>query len=66
MGRSLISPGLHVVDDAQVVLVAADAALHLVEEVAQLHEDDQTGHGEPDVPKQLVTGGGGGGEERVK
>ena len=36
---SLYSPGLHVVDDAQVVLVAADAALHLMEEVAQLHEE---------------------------
>lgn len=31
----------------------ADATLHFMEQVAQLHEDDQAGHGQPDVAKQL-------------
>lgn len=46
-------PGLHVVDNTEVVLVAAHTALHLVEQVAQLHEDNQAGHGQPDVTKEL-------------
>lgn len=46
-------PALHTVDDPQVVLVAADSPLHLVKEVAQLHEDHQAGHGQPDVSKEL-------------
>lgn len=46
-------PGLHVVNDTKVVLVATEPSLHLVEEVAQLHEDDQARHGQPDVAKQL-------------
>lgn len=50
----LFSPGLHVVDDAKVVLVSADATLHLVEEISQLHEDDQACHGQPDVTEKLM------------
>ena len=47
-------PGLHVVDDTKVVLVSADAALDLMEEIPQLHEDDQACHGQPDITKKLV------------
>lgn len=46
-------PRLHVVDDTKVVLVATEPSLHLVEEIAQLHEDDQTRHGQPDVTEKL-------------
>lgn len=46
-------PGLHVVNDTKVVLVAPQPPLHLVEEIAQLHEDDQTRHGQPDVAEKL-------------
>ena len=52
--KYILSPGLHVVDDTEVVLVSADAALDLVEEIPQLHEDNQAGHGEPDVSKKLT------------
>lgn len=34
----------------------ADPTLDLVKQVAQLHEDDQAGHGQPDVAKQLNKG----------
>ena len=34
--------------------MSADAALDLVEEIPQLHEDNQAGHGEPDVSKKLT------------
>lgn len=37
----------------EVVLVASDAALHLMEQIPQLHEDHQTGHGQPDITKEL-------------
>ena len=37
----------------QIVLVPADPTLHLVKQVTQLHEDDQAGHGQPDVAEQL-------------
>lgn len=37
----------------EVVLVATDSLLHLMEQVTQLHEDHQAGHREPDVTKQL-------------
>lgn len=47
-------PGLHVVDDTKVVLVSTDAALDLMEEIPQLHEDDQACHGQPDITKKLV------------
>lgn len=51
--QSLLLPGLHVVDDTKVVLVSANAALDLMKEIAQLHEDNQARHGQPDVTKQL-------------
>lgn len=34
--------------------MSAHSALDLVEEIAQLHEDNQARHGQPDVPKQLL------------
>lgn len=48
-----MSPGFHVVDDAKVVLVPANAALDLMEEIPQLHEDNQACHGQPYVAKKL-------------
>lgn len=45
------SPRFHVPNDTQVVLVPADSTLDLMKQVAQLHEDDQAGHGQPDVAK---------------
>lgn len=39
------SPGFHVPNDTQVVLVPADPTLDFVKQVTQLHEDDQAGHG---------------------
>lgn len=38
--RYILSPGLHVVDDTEVVLVSANAALDLMEEIPQLHENN--------------------------
>lgn len=35
--------------------MSADAALDLVEEIPQLHEDNQACHGQPDVTKQLIS-----------
>lgn len=49
--QNVLSPGLHVVDDTKVVLVAADTTLDLMEEITQLHEDNQACHGKPDVTK---------------
>lgn len=46
-------PGLHIVDNTKVVFVPTHSALDLMEEISQLHEDNQTCHGEPDVSKQL-------------
>lgn len=33
--------------------MAANSSLHLVKEIAQLHKDHKTSHGQPDVPKEL-------------
>ena len=44
-----VLPRLHATDDTQVVLVAANAALEVVKEIAQLHADDQTRHAEENV-----------------
>lgn len=49
----MYSPGLHVVNDTQVVLVSADPALDLMEEIPQLHENNQACHGQPDVTEEL-------------
>lgn len=46
-------PGLHVAENSQVVVVAADSLLNLLNEEAKLHEDDQTRHGQPDVTEDL-------------
>lgn len=47
------SPGLHVSNHTQVVLVPPNPSLHLMEQVAQLHEDHQACHRQPDIAKQL-------------
>ena len=49
--QSAGSPGFHVSDHSQIVLVPADATLYFMKQVTQLHEDDQAGHGQPDVAK---------------
>lgn len=49
------TPCLHVIDDTQVVLMSADTALHLMEEISQLHEDNQACHGQPDIPEKLIS-----------
>lgn len=46
-------PGLHVVNDSQVVLMSANATLDLMEKISQLHKDNQARHGQPDVTKKL-------------
>lgn len=51
--KGALPPGLHVVNDTQIVLVASDSPLDFMKEVAELHEDHQAGHGEPDVAKEL-------------
>ena len=48
-------PGLHAADNAQVVLVTPDASLEVVEQVPQLHADDETRHAQEDVTPQLQT-----------
>lgn len=52
--KKLKSPGFHVVDDTKVVLVPANTALHFMEEIPQLHKDNQACHGQPDVAKKLM------------
>ena len=47
------SPGLHVAEDSQVVVVASDSLLNLLNEETKLHEDHQTRHGQPDVTEDL-------------
>lgn len=47
-------PGLHIINNTKVVFVPANSPLDFVEEISQLHEDNQAGHGQPDVPKQLL------------
>lgn len=47
------SPGFHVPNHTQVVFVPPNSPLHLVEQVAQLHENHQARHGQPDIAKQL-------------
>lgn len=47
------SPGLHVSNHTQVVLVPPNPSLDLMEQVAQLHEDHQACHRQPDIAKQL-------------
>lgn len=51
--RARGSPGFHVSNHTQVVLVPPNSPLHLVEEVAQLHENHQACHWQPDIAKQL-------------
>ena len=48
-------PGLHAADNAQVVLVTPDASLEVVEQVPQLHADDEARHAQEDVTPQLQT-----------
>ena len=43
----------HAADDAPVVLVAPDASLELMEEIAQLHAYNEARHAEEDVAPQL-------------
>lgn len=47
-------PGLHVVDDAEVIFVTANTPLDFMEKVSQLHEDHQARHGQPNVTKKLM------------
>lgn len=54
LNPSIKSPGFHVVNDAEIVLVSADTALDFMEEIPQLHEDNQACHGQPDVTKKLI------------
>ena len=48
-----VLPRFHAAHDTQVVLVATNATLEVVEQIAQLHADDQTRHAEEDVTPQL-------------
>lgn len=47
------SPGLHVPDDAAIILMTFDATLELVEQVSQLHANHQAGHAQEDISPQL-------------
>lgn len=47
------SPSLHVSNHTQVVLVPPNSSLNLMEQVAQLHENHQARHWQPDIAKQL-------------
>lgn len=47
------SPSLHVSNHTQVVLVPPNSSLNLMEQVAQLHENHQACHWQPDIAKQL-------------
>lgn len=52
--QDMLSPSLHVADNAKVVLVSAHSALDLMEKISQLHEDNQACHGQPDITEELT------------
>ena len=46
-------PGLHTVDDAQVILVSLPASLELMEQETQLHADHKARHAQEDITPYL-------------